>query len=300
MPAQVTHYLQAIDVCNDLDIDRKYRNAVALGAMGPDFLYYYKLMTGGRDIRNLGTDLHSLHADELFSAFAEYIKANPNDIYARYFTYGFLCHYAFDRIAHPYVYFVQDTIVEQEKYRHRPFYIHVRIEHSLDIIMLRDKRNMYVGKFGLKRVAPTDDKLALDSAVRVMTFVINKLISDKFTERQCKKAYLDSRRFLGLANDKTGIKRLGARILETACFMSHTVSYFIHPYMEDGEWDYSNYEKANWTNKNDNTVHDDSFFELYEEATAESRRLIGLLDNYLDANHTQIDFTGNFDMKGAK
>ena len=300
MPAQVTHYLQSQDVCEKLNIDPRYRDAVALGALGPDFLYYFKLFSGGGSLHEIGVKLHSVGADELFSSFARYITAHPDDMQARFYAYGFLCHYAFDKIAHPYVYFVQDTIVNAEKYTKKPFFIHVRIEHFLDIIMMREKRECSVSEFGLKNCVPKNQS-AIESASEIIAFVINEVLPDsKITANDCKKAFLDTRRALAISNDRTGIKRFGARLLETLCLMNKTVSYFVHPFMEDGEWDYSNYEKAEWVDNTNGEKHDDSFFEMYDNSLEFSAQLCEKFGEYIQNKNTNIDFTGNFDMKGYK
>ena len=299
MPAQVTHYLHSVDVCEKLNTDTQYRDAAALGALGPDILYYYKLLSG-RDLCQTGVDLHSIGADALFSAFAKYVKHHPNDMQAKAYAYGFMCHWALDKTAHPYVYFVQDTIINAEKYSKKPFFMHVRIEHFLDIIMMRDKRECSVAKFGLKNCVPKNPD-AIEGASKIIAFVINEVLPDsKVTQKQCKKAFSDTRRFLALANDRTGIKRFGARVLETLCFMNKTVSYFIHPFMEDGEWDYSNYEKADWVSNVSGETHDDSFFEMYNSSAQLAERLCRKFDEYIENGNTNIDFTGNYDMKGYK
>lgn len=300
MPAQITHYLHACDACAALPEYDKYADAVALGALGPDFLYYYRLIGSGADVRELGVRLHSVDSDRLFSAFADYLASHPDDIRALYFTYGFICHFALDATAHPYVYFVQNHIVKAENYHKKPFFKHVLIEHSIDIIMLRYKKEQSVGKFGLKNCVPLKDEETVRSAVSVMTYVVNRLMPNcGFTDKKCKKAYYDCRRYLRLATDRTGIKRVAIKVLETLCFMRGTVSNFLHPFMEDGDWDYSNYEKSDWTDSAGNT-RDDSFFELYDSACNLARSLCGKLAQYVDSGHTDVDFTGNFNMKGDK
>ncbi len=279
MPAQITHFLHATESVPKNAENDKYKDAVSLGAIGPDFLYYYKMLsTSGRSVRNIGTALHSVGTDKMFGAFCEYLNRHPNDTAAKYFTYGFACHFALDQTTHPYVYFVQDHIIKAENFRKNPIYKHVLIEHSLDVIMVRDKMGITAGKFGLKNCVPLDSSEIFGSVVGIMTFVINRLFSDdEFTEKQCEKAYRDCRKYLRLATDKTGIKRFLVRIAETICLMRGTVSNFIHPFMEDGVWDYSNYEKADWTD-NDGNTRDDSFFELYEKSKTRAAEIIGEID----------------------
>ena len=300
MPAQVTHFLQSNDVCDKLNISGDYRQAVALGALGPDFLYYHKLFSDDERFRKAGVQLHELSANRIFSAFAEYIINHPENEFAIYYAYGFLCHYALDSTAHPFVYFVQNTIIKAENNRKKPFFTHVRIEHFLDVIMLRDKRDCSVGQFGLKNCVPNNTDV-LSAVGDVCAFVLPRLFDDfEITAKQCEKAFLSTRRYLGLANDRSGIKRFFVRIFETLCFMPHTVSYFLHPFMEDGEWDYSNYEKAEWIDENSDTPHGESFFELYDKSVNLSTDLCKEFMEFVSSRNCDIQFTHNYDMKGRK
>ena len=70
--------------------------------------------------------------------------------------------------------------------------------------------------------------------------------------------------------------------------------------MEDGEWDYSNYEKAEWIDENSDTPHDESFFELYDKSVNLSTDLCKEFMEFVNSRNCDIQFTHNYDMKGRK
>ncbi|MBQ2676401.1 MAG: zinc dependent phospholipase C family protein [Clostridia bacterium] len=298
MPALITHYLQSCDVYDKLSDLSLNKDAFCLGAYGPDFLYYRKLLLLDKKYRQIGVRLHALKADDIFTAFAEYISQHPDDNIALSYAMGFICHYCLDSTAHPFVYSLQNKIVDEKDIRYNPFFIHSKIEYILDVIMLREKRGMMTSQLSPKQCV-TKDKDVLVGCADVMQYLIGKLDEEKTTSNELIKAYKEFRRYEGMTHDPLGVKHTLTRIAETLLLQPKSASTFIRPLMEDGEYDYSNFQKEQWENPFDENASevDYSFFELSEKATEKSEALIRQFKAEIDKGNTKIDFMGNLSFK---
>ena len=95
------------------------KSAAALGACGPDTLYF----SGAGELRALGKRLHC----ERTSEFLVYIlRACADDAACRDYAMGFLSHYAVDVAFHPFVYALSTTPLGYSSLRH------IATERALD------------------------------------------------------------------------------------------------------------------------------------------------------------------------
>lgn len=107
MPSTHSHYRFGKDVLNLLPTQTKsfieqYRELYDIGLHGPDICLYYEPMSFNAVKKN-SFSIHKEYADELFKKSAARISESVNpDAYKAYLI-GFVCHYALDRICHPYV-----------------------------------------------------------------------------------------------------------------------------------------------------------------------------------------------------
>lgn len=299
MPALVTHYLHALDVlekCSNLNLNK---DAFCLGAQGPDFFYFHRvipLLQAGKSLRQVGSLIHSQTPDKLFEAFSKFLNKNDDNISLSY-TLGFIAHYSLDRVAHPFIFYIQSDIIKSEGIKYNPSYVHSRIEHNLDVIMLRDKLDVFANEFRSYECL-TNNKDILKTSAQLLEFVINDLNIYKINENQILRAFLDSRFFQRLSYDPFSIKKSIVRFIEKICFMPESFSTFIRPMMEDNKYDYSNFEKNHWSNPFDDNSEqgNSSFFEVFDMAVDDAVNLINKFMTVLKENKN-FEFTDNLSFK---
>lgn len=101
-----------------------------LGCQGPDLFFYYKLLSPRRrrGAVSFANQCHNQNTRELLGYGASFLLKHREDaVFMAYWT-GFLCHYALDRCAHPYI----DEHTSG-------FKAHKRLEMHLDAYMLHKK-----------------------------------------------------------------------------------------------------------------------------------------------------------------
>lgn len=74
----------------------------ALGLHGPDLLFYYKPLTNN-PTNAIGYAIHEKYASEFFTAAAKTFEARGKRPEDEAYLLGFLCHFALDSEAHPFV-----------------------------------------------------------------------------------------------------------------------------------------------------------------------------------------------------
>lgn len=304
MPAVLSHYFQSLDVIELLKKEniKVNKDAFVFGGQGPDFLYFHRLspIQLGRSQRKIGVKLHETDIDKTLSVMSEYLLQYPDDNIVLSYVLGFISHYALDRDAHPYVYAVQEAIIEAEHIKYRGFFVHCRIEHSLDVIMLRDRLQLNGSQFNATKIL-TNDMEIITAQAKLMLYVINRLYGENtISERQLINAFRDMRSNLKLLHDPFLIKRTIFAGLEKLLHTGPAVTCAIRPLMEDGLWDYANVEKAVWYNPyNKDKERDDSFFEIVEKSASDSDIMIRKLLENIKNHNCNVNFTGKLDFKGA-
>lgn len=117
MPASIAHELFGEDILSrDNTISFRTieeRDAFLLGNQGPDPLFYLFGSAQNASARKMAVEVHH----ESYSAFLQSMMdflgiIRTRDLaIAQAYVCGFICHYAFDRTAHPYVHFYEDQLV---------------------------------------------------------------------------------------------------------------------------------------------------------------------------------------------
>ncbi len=283
MPAALSHYFHSLEVLKRLNYKKINKEALVYGGQGPDFLYFHRLSPFqiGKSYRKVGNMLHKTDPDKTLSAMAEYLIHHPEDVAALSYALGFICHYSFDRTAHPYVYYTEKAIIASEKIKYNRLLVHCRIEHSLDVILLRKYLGLDSSQFNPAKIL-TDDAAMLLAQGKLIEYTVNTLYGDNsITEGVILKAFKDYKRNLTHLHDPFTIKRPLLNVLEKVLHIGPAVSCVIRPLMEDGKWDYANMERGTWYNPFDpDRVSDDSFFEILEHATKDS---INMIEGFLKA-----------------
>lgn len=272
LPALITHYLLALRVEDALKKKglTVHRPALCWGAQGPDFLFYHRALPHqlGKSLRRLGSALHREDPAVTFGHMAAFIRRCPpgDRTCALSFAYGFLCHLALDSAAHPFVYWFQEKLAERTG--GRPAFMHHKIEHNLDTVMLRRELGLSPSAFSMERALP-DDRPMLDVAAKMMRYVLASLYPhERITVSALRQALRDSRLTAGLLTDGKGRKRRLLQRLERALHTRVLLSGFICPERPDRDFDYPNLAHAAWVDRGlgQGSSSTEDFFSLYDRA----------------------------------
>lgn len=281
MPALICHYLHALRVLKAYVQSGKApvdQDAFLWGAQGPDFLYTSFTLPKERNLslRNTGLLMHKENPLPLFHSMNEYTVQHPDDLAARSYWRGFLCHYSLDRTCHPFIH------AQIEEFRsHYPgakdSFLHAKIETSLDVILLRYESEMLPTEFNLKKAYP-NNPLVKQSIASLYVYVLQNVYQLKYSEKEIIRVERDCRFVTALQNDRTGLKTQFFNYLERKRG-KYLLSCFLRGVMEDDDFDFANILSSPWRDPtNSSREHTESFFELFESAIDESVTFLKRID----------------------
>lgn len=277
MPAAMTHYIHAEAVIKALD-KRGINTDVKMvlwGAQGPDIMYFHRAMPYqlGKSLRRVGSMLHKSGPERLISTMAELCRDEYSDVVS--YAYGFLCHYALDRTAHPYVYAMQEKYAEKEKIKYNHSYIHNLIEHNIDIIILKDAKSLRPADVNIDNVLSTDNNI-----IKRQSELLNAALSAIMPERKIKTGKIEQAFYDMHRNTKTmidhGVKKRFILFLEKILHTGPVLSSLIEGEESDGMMDYMNLSKESWKNPFDKAgrSYNDNFYEVLDRAVSDAVNLI--------------------------
>lgn len=286
MPAFSTHYLFAHELMDNLQSAmpelRLEPAAVYYGTQGPDVFFFHRVLPTmwGKSLNSVGSRMHRADPNALFDAMLAYAQRMPEDTAERgaalSYIYGFLLHYALDRIAHPYVYATQYDIIEKRHIWYLKGVVHNRVEYELDMLMLR--RHLQVAsarKFETKEVLSTDGEL-LDVMAGVLSFTARQALHEQVTIEQARQAFCDTRTMQSLLTDRHGWKLPVMALLQMPVypFLGPCLTTMLRRAQADDRWDYANDRKLRWAYPADPArTSCESFEELFDRAKEDALRL---------------------------
>ena len=280
MPAMITHYLFAQRVmakCRQAGIPIADRDAALIGAQGPDIFFFHRVMPWQRGVSyaRQGSLLHKRSPARLFEAFRAVLNretAQREQMLG--YVEGFFCHYALDRSVHPFVYYWQEQLHQEDPgYGKNGHAYHFRIESALDTIALRRETGRLIRDFRLKTVLPEDENNLYLAVGRLYRPVFDHLLGLPGADaKHIALAPGDMRRAAAMMTDRSLIRQ---RLLETIGGQGHIATSLLRPAKTD-DWDYANESRRQWANPYDEKMTSrDSFFDLYELAADEAVTMIG-------------------------
>ncbi len=277
MPAIVSHYLLAERVLTDLselmpdvDIDRK---AFIWGASGPDIFFCHRILPHQkqRSLRPMSTKMHNTPPELILNYLVSYARLKCDDI-AMSYALGFITHYAFDSLAHPFILYSADVMSLRQPHKHSSL-CHNEIESALDSLMLRAERRQCISEFRLQDAAPLDPVVntVIASAMQgALLYLYNKgaYRSEIYTAQK------DWRRSLAALNDRSGLKYRFISRAELLLGLPPLLSPIFRRNYPDISMDPANMKHSKWVDKATGTEHSESFFELADQAELLSIKLI--------------------------
>lgn len=273
MPACLTHTYFAKAVAQSLrETGLENTPEYIWGAQGPDFLFchrYFPWMKG-RSLKEYGSRLHSeVKPSVTFSAMREFLSRHRDPGYRAYVT-GFVCHYALDSTAHPYVNALATELAAQ-----RPWEtvntMHGEVEASLDAIILRRETGMLPSQVNVKQMFPKNES-AQRRIAKLYQAVLLSACGEDVPEGELLRATNDAHFVFSLLNDRTGLKRQVFQRVEKG--KPSLVTSHIVPITEEDGVDFANIQHSPWGDP----PSKQSFFDLFDQAIELAKQLITRFD----------------------
>lgn len=297
MPAFCTHYLffedskEFMRSLADFPLNEK---VCALGSQGADIFFFHKIYSPLHSKRKIGSALHRAKPEDIFNAFAEYVRKNP-DPTAKSYIYGFILHYALDRRCHPYVYALEKKITDSDKKIHHSS-AHNRVEMGLDAYMLYQKSGTeYPYLFDSSKTIELSDR-EKDSVAKVLCYMIKRVLKKRISRSTVKRAINDTVRMQNLLRDKSGQLHILATVLET--ILGKAIGYYkfsamIKPRLWKNGEKYANIDNGIWINPFSKEKSNLSFEQLYIYALQESKDLLVGFEQTVSGKADAKDVTEN-------
>lgn len=249
-----------MDVMNDappacFEAAMAARGAFRLGCQGPDFFFFHNMLSKTKSQHAIGNMLHERNIDLVMR---ELCRQAGQDEAALAYVMGFLCHYALDYNAHPYIY---------SKVCHDD---HTRFEAGIDSAYLRH-RGVDIAKLPPSRVtAVTDDVLRrVDSVVSaVVKAAFNKEISGVFFSAVKQAAHIQRAGF-----DPYDLKRPLAKLLDAIIGQPQVVSGKLFRRDTKDEVDYLNLKRMSWKAPWEDKLNSESFLDIMQTAKGHAIRM---------------------------
>ena len=275
MPACLTHYHFAKNVLARLSQEEGQgiqECPFYWGAQGPDFLFCHRYLPWmkGRDLRDYGDKLHSeTKPSQTFQSLRNFLERHKDPAYRSY-VLGFVCHYALDSTAHPYV---NDLAAHLRKTRpwETQSTMHGEVEASLDAIILRRETGMLPSQVNVKQMFPKSES-AQRRIAKLYHSVLLSACGEDVPEGELLRATNDAHFVFSLLNDRTGLKRQVFQRVEKG--KPSLVTSHIVPITEEDGVDFANIQHSPWGDP----PSKQSFFDLFDQAIELAKQLITRFD----------------------
>ena len=274
MPDTITHVLFAEKALANIS-ESVDKQAYYLGSIGPDPLYYYKVLSFADNSHSLhiASKIHHSSGKVFLEKGYEYIDTLEEDdikFILRSYLHGFLIHYILDSTSHPYINEVS------KKYPNG----HKRFEMKIDTLLLKktkeqDSRNFEFNSY--MRFEENKMKIISD----LFAYVVQKGYSEEFDNRTYIKSVDDMRKICNLFRDPYKILSTVSILVERMLNKKDFYRYFFYSYQKHDEPDYLNITKK---------LYDRSFPEIIDQALEKHKNVCSDHD---DSSHYMYDFNGS-------
>ena len=287
MPSIITHDTFGQDVYRDLfgfiGGSRDEAEAFLLGNQGPDPLFYAAACPWLAPYLNLGNTLHDQRPTELLHAFKTGLPflSDAERPVGRAYAMGFICHYALDSTAHPFIFSQQYALCDAGEpglTRKDGHEVHSFIETELDELVLFTKRGATVAQLNPARDILKGSARMLQIVSKLYAYVVmavyGKVVPRSLFEQSVRAMRLGQRAF----HSSSGLKRA----------LIGGVEEMVRPYsfcramsprvVELDASPFENREHAPWTDPFTDKQSHAGFWDLYESALGMAKGAIQLFD----------------------
>lgn len=212
-------------------------------------------------------------AEELFEIMRDCDRA-MQDQEVQSYIWGFLCHYAFDSVVHPFVHYSAHMLCEMLEPSTEQT-CHHTVESMLDIIFLRYERAALPTEIGLKQTVP-DSTRTMEAMCRLYPVLFRNCFHQEIESSQIRQCWKDCRTAYGWMTDRTSLKKQWLVRREKKKQIPPKVSCHLRSITEDDDFDYANSLHMEWQWPTETgELRTDSFFDLADQAETFCLQLMG-------------------------
>ena len=303
MPAVLTHHLFGKAVISQLGggvfPTRDERDAFLLGNQGPDPLFYALFTPAMREVKRLGSTMHSERIDETLDTMRSFVRSLDSQQLkiADSYLCGFICHFTLDSSAHPLIFAQQQAIISagiSGLDDSASGFVHGQIETDLDAMMLYRSTGKTVADFVIAKQVLLAEKPVLrliDDLYSTVSQAAHEVImpDDVFS-----RSVRDMRTSVRLMQSRSGLRRSLLGHAERL-MRPHSLIQAMSHRIDVGEVsEFDNADKQYWQHPFTGEFYDASFTELFESAIGVAVENLELLSegSATDLITAGLDFSG--------
>ena len=256
----------------------KHRNVFMLGTQASDFFSAYHRMPWQSKkraelVQGCLAKMHNDGINESFRYLFEYARKKNSEIITAYVA-GYVCHWALDMCAHPYIFYSTGSSKEPAGLYHQLFEAHIDYRVMKDNDLDPDYYASY------KLIADKDH--ADDAIAQLYHDVLKDVYALDISKKEVRDSIRDFRSVHKLLWDPDG-KRYGfVDRLERSMGLEGFGTTMMLPREYDSEMDAVNDRRREWRNVADyDLVSNETFYDLARKAVGEGVTLLTLFDKYL-------------------
>ncbi len=284
MPDYLTHTFLAEDAYNDLHLeeDNIDFNYFIIGSQGPDPLFHYHFVPwkNSGNASKIASKIHRTNTKAFLDTFLQKAQTASKEI--KGFALGFLCHYALDTTAHPYIYYKTGNYSKKNKqYRGN----HLRLEKGIDNYYVKQRGanpRFYKAQKHFPLTDLSDEFTVTFSDVMEQVYQL-KNIGSLFTD-----SYKDFRKSIQvLSYDPFGLKKVIYRMVDL--FTESSMGYTsVSQRANVKKFDIMNANRDLWKHPVTGDESTQTFQELYDIALNKAKTLIQLSIEYFNGTSDTI------------
>lgn len=252
-------------------IDR-HISAFYLGAQGPDFLFYYRIWPwkSTHSIPKLADKIHKSKTSEFLGTAFETLKdidlaTNDGQMTLAYWL-GFLCHYALDSTAHPFIYYFSGINKDEDSKKKGDNNNHKFLENIIDTILSKKYENIMDIPRNQFDCLPKNAR-SLMAVYDHISLVFETVYDEKLPPEVICESVTDMKKLMGIMNDP---KRRFRWAFTKAEFMISKPKYITtaaFPADIGLHYDFMNMNHNDWVHPCDKSIkYTESFQDLFDEA----------------------------------
>lgn len=294
MPLITTHMEFAKDILKSINLEIKNtiknENIYKLASLGTDpFIFYEFFKTNKKDLQ------HIFHTNNTDTFFLEYIKKikekkllnNPQIIS---FLYGSLTHYVLDSHMHPFVVYKTGQYNKSKPQTIKYKGLHNKMEMHIDSYLYQKKYNLPYKDFKIHKTI-TKEKLDKD-----LINILNELYLEIYNVENGGTKYNTGNKIMYysykfLIEDKLGIKKQIYHFIDKITPKKENNYENYNSNIKNLDLNFLNLDHKEWLNPWDKSIKKtDSFFDIYENALTDAKKLFIATNNYLNDNISENDY----------
>jgi len=277
--------------------------AFYLGSQGPDFLFYFRVWPWKKDmgVPKLADFVHKTKTSEFLGTAIDTLKevdlASDDGQMILAYWMGFICHYALDSTAHPYIYYHSGINKDETSKLNGDKHNHKYLENIIDTLLIQ--KYDHVVDLPRSQYACLPNKAsALMPVFDHVSMVFEKVYEHPLPPRVIHESVVDMKKLAGLMNDPKHRYRWLFGKAERIISKPKYITTAAHPAKPEVQADFLNLAHNKWVHPCDVTIeYTDSFLDLFDQAMDKSVDLMTYAWDTFKNKHSKDDlmtYFGNF------